>query len=145
VKPYAEKIMIVEEEQVTPMHFHWAKMEDIINRGGGCLVVQVYNSTSEETLSDTPVKVALDGVEKTVPAGTKLRLAPGESITVPRGLFHSFWGEKGSGTVLVGEVSQVNDDNTDNRFLVAAGRFQQIEEDVPATFLLCNEYPPCRP
>ena len=31
-KPYAEKIMIVGEEQETPMHFHWSKMEDIINR-----------------------------------------------------------------------------------------------------------------
>ena len=35
VKPYAEKLLIVEEEQITPYHFHWSKMEDIINRGGG--------------------------------------------------------------------------------------------------------------
>ena len=27
-KPNAEKIMIVEENQETPMHFHWSKMED---------------------------------------------------------------------------------------------------------------------
>ena len=33
VKPYAEKLLIVEEEQITPYHFHWSKMEDIINRG----------------------------------------------------------------------------------------------------------------
>jgi D-lyxose ketol-isomerase len=26
-KPYAEKIMIVDEDQVTPMHFHRSKME----------------------------------------------------------------------------------------------------------------------
>ncbi|MCK9412475.1 MAG: D-lyxose/D-mannose family sugar isomerase [Prolixibacteraceae bacterium] len=32
LKTYAEKIMIVEENQETPMHFHWSKMEDIINR-----------------------------------------------------------------------------------------------------------------
>jgi len=42
-KPYAEKYLIVEEGQVTPFHFHWKKMEDIINRGGGNLLVQVYN------------------------------------------------------------------------------------------------------
>ena len=48
VKPYAEKIMIVEEGQVTPYHFHWSKMEDIINRGGGELVIKVYNSTEDE-------------------------------------------------------------------------------------------------
>ena len=35
VKPYAEKLLITEEEQITPYHFHWKKMEDIINRGGG--------------------------------------------------------------------------------------------------------------
>lgn len=33
IKPYAEKIMIVGENQETPYHFHWNKMEDIINRG----------------------------------------------------------------------------------------------------------------
>ena len=40
IKPYAEKLLIVEEGQVTPYHFHWSKMEDIINRGGGDLVVK---------------------------------------------------------------------------------------------------------
>ena len=43
-KTYAEKIMIVEEEQLTPMHFHWTKMEDIINRGGGNLMIQLHAS-----------------------------------------------------------------------------------------------------
>jgi D-lyxose ketol-isomerase len=40
-KIYAEKAMIVKEEQITPIHFHSQKMEDIINRGGGELVVQL--------------------------------------------------------------------------------------------------------
>lgn len=43
-KIYAEKAMIVQEDQVTPTHFHYQKMEDIINRGGGELVIQVWNS-----------------------------------------------------------------------------------------------------
>ena len=34
-KTYAEKIMMLKEGQVSPNHFHWHKMEDIINRGGG--------------------------------------------------------------------------------------------------------------
>ena len=37
-KSYAEKILLVGEEQITPTHFHHYKMEDIINRGGGELV-----------------------------------------------------------------------------------------------------------
>jgi len=42
---------------------------------------------------------------------------------------------------LVGEVSRVNDDEKDNRFLDPIGRFPQIEEDEPSLYLLCNEYP----
>ena len=38
-KLYAEKIMVVGVDQVTPTHFHWNKSEDIINRGGGKLVI----------------------------------------------------------------------------------------------------------
>src|ERR1035437_6228681 len=45
-KTYAEKIMIVREGQVTPCHFHHQKMEDIINRGGGVLVIQLWNATA---------------------------------------------------------------------------------------------------
>ena len=45
-------------------------------------------------------------------------------------------------TVLLGEVSQCNDDNTDNRFN-PPGRAAspQIEEDEPPYRLLCSEYP----
>jgi len=43
--------------------------------------------------------------------------------------------------VLLGEVSQCNDDNTDNRFNPPVGRFPIIEEDEPPYRLLCNEYP----
>ena len=32
-KTYAEKIMYLRPGQVSPNHFHWNKMEDIINRG----------------------------------------------------------------------------------------------------------------
>lgn len=140
-KPYAEKIMIVRERQVTPMHFHWHKMEDIINRGGGNLMVRVYNSTPDETLADTTVTVNVDGDRRSVAAGTVFTLGPGQSITMERRLYHSFWGEEGKGTVLVGEVSQVNDDKSDNRFLEPAGRFPSIVEDEQPIHLLCTEYP----
>ena len=136
-KTYAEKIMIVGEDQVTPYHFHSFKTEDIINRGGGNLLVKLYNSTPDEELDVTgDVTVLSDGRKYSVPAGTVLRLTPGQSITMTRGLYHSFWGEPGCGTVLVGEVSRVNDDKTDNRFLVDTGRFPPVEEDVPALYPL---------
>jgi D-lyxose ketol-isomerase len=141
-KTYAEKVMVVREGQLTPMHFHWQKMEDIIVRGGGNLVVQLYNSTESEQLDpEIPVRVTCDGVVRTVPAGGTVTLRPGESITLTPRLYHKFWGEPGQGQVLVGEVSSVNDDTADNRFLEPLGRFPAIEEDEPPLHLLCSEYP----
>lgn len=139
-KPYSEMLMLVRENQVTPMHFHWAKIEDIINRGGGNLMMMLYNSTEDEALADTDVEVSMDGVKRVFPAGHVVRLRPGESITLTKGLYHRFWGEEGTGTVLVGEVSMVSDDVTDNRFYDPVGRFPEIEEDEEPLFLLCNEY-----
>ncbi|HHV80576.1 TPA: D-lyxose/D-mannose family sugar isomerase [bacterium] len=139
-KPYAEKILIVREEQITPFHFHWSKMEDIINRGGGTVLIQLYNSTEDGDLADTPVLISMDGRNYTAPAGTTVRLTPGESITLFPGVYHKFWGEKGKGFTLLGEVSSVNDDNIDNRFLEKTGRFPEIEEDEPPFRLLAIDY-----
>lgn len=139
-KPYAEKIMIVQEEQETPMHFHWSKMEDIINRGGGNLVIEVYNATPDEELSGTPVHLKTDGIKRTVPAGGKIILKPGESVCFEQRIYHRFYGEPGKGTVLVGEVSMVNDDTADNRFHETVGRFPTIEEDVKPLHLLVSDY-----
>lgn len=140
-KSYAEKLLISDEDQYSPMHFHHNKMEDIINRGGGNLIVEVYNATEDDQLADTDVTVFIDGHTETVPAGTKIRLTPGESITLPQRQYHAFWAEKGYGKVLIGEVSMVNDDNVDNRFYEKQGRFPTIEEDETPVYLLCNEYP----
>jgi len=140
-KPYAEKLLMLEEGQYAPMHFHWYKMEDIINRGGGVILIKVYNSTPEEGFADTPVTVLMDGRRFVVPAGTEVRLEPGESITIPPYLYHDFKVEPGTGAVLLGEVSMCNDDTNDNRFYEPLGRFPEIEEDEAPYRLLCNEYP----
>ena len=137
--PYAEKLMVVKERQVTLMHFHWSKTEDIINRGGGELVLrlQMADRASEE-LTDEPFTVYRDGIRTECRAGDEVRLAPGQSITLYPYLYHSFWAENGD--CIVGEVSAVNDDATDNRFLDPVGRFPSIEEDEPPYRLLCTEY-----
>lgn len=56
-KPYAEKMLITQVGQLSPNHFHWNKMEDIINRGGGTLMLQLWNSTSDGELADSEVTV----------------------------------------------------------------------------------------
>lgn len=141
-KTYAEKLLYLKETQTSPMHFHWNKMEDIINRGGGNLLIRVYNATEQEDLDlVNMVPVHKDGCTMMVPAGTQVKLMPGESISIQQYMYHDFQVEPGTGAVLIGEVSQCNDDNTDNRFYEKIGRFPTIEEDEPAYRLLCNEYP----
>jgi D-lyxose ketol-isomerase len=139
-KTYAEKILIVRENQHTPMHHHTRKGEDIICRGGGNLLIKVYNRAADGGLADTQVEVSLDGVRHRVEAGHTFVLRPGESITLTPFLYHEFWAERGTGTSLCWELSSVNDDDTDNAFLDKIGRFPSIDEDVPATHKLCTEY-----
>jgi len=143
VKKYAEKLLVVREGQLTPIHFHWSKMEDIINRGGGNLVVHVWGSTEGEGLSEDDISVSIDGFEKRFKAGEAFVLHPGQSVFFKPGMYHKFYGEHGKGTVLVGEVSSVNDDTIDNRFLERQPRFPSIEEDEPMRYPLFSEIERC--
>lgn len=140
-KTYAEKLLMLKEGQHSPMHFHWTKTEDIINRGGGNLIIHVYNADEDEGLGNSEVLVRSDGRSYYVEAGTAVKLHPGESITLSPFQYHDFVVEEGTGDVLIGEVSMCNDDNTDNRFLENVGRFPVIEEDEKPYRLLCFEYP----
>ena len=138
-KQYAEKVLIMEVGQMIPMHFHWSKMEDIINRGGGRLMIQLYNATPDEVLDKArPVQLSVDGVRRSFEPGEVLEMKPGESVSLPQRCYHRFWAD--GGRVLVGEVSLVNDDYTDNCFLEPVGRFPTVEEDVAALYLLSNDY-----
>ncbi len=140
-KLYGEKILIVEENQETPFHFHRSKMEDIINRGGGNLIIELYGSTDNEEFSEQPVQVSVDGITRQVGPGGTVVLEPGESICLYQGLYHRFYGDAGKGKVLVGEVSSVNDDTTDNRWYENLGRFPGIDEDAEPIHLLAIDYP----
>ena len=144
-KVYAEKLLYLKQDQYAPNHFHWYKTEDIINRGGGNVLIRVYNSLPDEGVDyASDVRVRTDGVLRTVPAGTQIRLTPGESITIFQRLYHDFTVEPGTGPVLLGEVSRCNDDERDNRFNPPVGRFPTVEEDEPPYRLLCSEYPPAQ-
>ena len=140
-KVYAEKIMFVRNGQITPFHYHAKKMEDIINRGGkgaGSLVVRLHNSTEDGRLAQTPVFVSCDGVRRRVEAGGTVTLGPGESVTLPPFLYHMFYALDGD--ALIGEVSSLNNDDTDNFFLEKLPRYPAVVEDEAPTRLLCTEY-----
>jgi len=135
---YAEKAMVIRTGQKTPMHFHWSKTEDIINRGGGVLAIQLYGSTDKEALGDQEISFTSDGHSYKVPAGHTMRLLPGSSITLPPKLYHSFRAEEQD--VVAGEISTTNDDRTDNRFLDGLVRFPSITEDESPHRLLVSDY-----
>ena len=138
IKPYTEKIMIQKEKQITPMHYHKNKMEDIINRGGGTLAIQLYKADERGQFSDENLTVSMDGILKEVKAGDWVYLQPGESITLTQYVYHTFHAEDGD--AMVGEVSMVNDDHHDNFFYDEVGRFPEISEDVEPRYLLVNDY-----
>lgn len=136
---YAEKIMISKKDQLAPMHKHAIKAEDIINRGGGKLVLELFAPAEDGSCHPTqPVTVPVDGQMRTVQAGGLLKLDPGESVTLLPGIWHAFWGE--GADVLIGEVSTVNDDETDNIFRDPVARFAQIKDDVAPNHLLVSDY-----
>ena len=136
---YAEKLLISRNDQLSPMHTHVIKAEDIINRGGATLVVELFGSDDQGRFApDRGGSIACDGVRRDFAPGDKLKLAPGESVTLMPGDWHAFWGE--GGDVLIGEVSTVNDDETDNIFRDPIGRFATIEEDEPPMHLLVSDY-----
>ena len=58
-KPYAEKLLMLYQGQRAPFHFHWYKMEDIINRGGNDVTITLYNGDTSGARLQTDVVLSL--------------------------------------------------------------------------------------
>ena len=140
-KSYAEKFILDPEGQRAPAHFHRSKREDIINRGGGNLLVQLTATTPDNGWSNDPLSVQIDGETVTLQPRGVVRLRPGQSLAIPPRTIHQFWGEEGTGWTVSGEVSSVCDDRADNFFFADLTRFPMLIEDEPRAFYLCHEYP----
>ncbi len=100
--------------------------------------MQLYNSSPQHTLAQTPVSVICDGIRREAAAGGTVTLGSGESITLTPFLWHTFYAADGD--ALIGEVSSLNDDVHDNFFLDPLPRYPDIVEDEPPLRLLCHEY-----
>ncbi len=139
--PYAEKYIVLKDGQRLPIHYHVSKTEDIINRAGGVLAIKLYNVLENgEVDYESKVHVDLDGVTYTFEAGEEINILPGNSITLRPYVYHLFWAKAGCGDLVCGEVSSINDDNTDNYNGEEVSRFSEVEEDEPILHPLCNEY-----
>lgn len=141
-KPYAEKLILDPEGQRAPAHFHRSKREDIINRSGGNILVQLTKANDEDSWSNEEFIISVDGQATRVSPGVIIRLPPGQSVCIPPRTIHQFWGEEGTGLAVSSEVSSLCDDQSDNYFLSPSVRYPSIEEDEERQFYLCNEYPP---
>ena len=88
---YAEKIMISRRDQISPMHRHVTKTEDIINRAGATLAIKMYESDPDGNLDESlPVRLATDGINKELSPGHVFMLEPGQSVTLLPGNWHEF-------------------------------------------------------
>lgn len=139
--PYAEKLILLLDGQYLPTHYHAKKTEDIINRGGGVLALKLYNSNKDGSVDlKSDVAVYMDGIRNIVRPDETLLVYPGNSLTITPYMYHKFWAFEGKGDLIVGEVSSINDDRTDNYFAENYPRFSKVEEDEPIKYPLCNEY-----
>ena len=136
---YCEKLMFARANQLTIMHCHKVKQEDIICRHGTFAIrVAARDESWKVHRSGPPVRVLVNGDEKMVPSNDVLYLKAGERITLYPGVYHEFWPV--SPYAIIGEVSTANDDVHDNFFENPnVGRYEPIEEDVPALERLLSE------
>ncbi|MBR7132359.1 MAG: D-lyxose/D-mannose family sugar isomerase [Clostridia bacterium] len=139
--PYAEKILVFKEGQRLPIHHHVMKTEDIINRGGGTMEMKFYLKNADGTVDyQSDVEYFNDGIMHTAKAGEPVSITTGNSVRLDPFVNHTFGAKMGDGALICGEVSKVNDDNTDNYFAEPTARFAEIEEDEEILYPLCNEY-----
>ena len=134
---YCEKLMYARKAQVTPLHTHARKKEDIICRWGR-LVIELWAGHPEKTERASPLQLKKSGKMITVPSGARILLEAGERVTLVPGVYHSFWPE--TDECIIGEVSTANDDVNDNFFADPnIGRFPEIVEDERVLFRLTHE------
>ena len=134
---YCEKLMYAREGQVTPLHTHAKKKEDIICRNG-VLALELWAGHPDKTARGSGFEIRCNGKARDHRSGEILELAAGERITLTPGIFHAFY--PATPNCIIGEVSTANDDANDNFFVREdIGRFPDIEEDEPAEIRLLSE------
>ncbi len=96
--------------------------------------------TTPGTFADTVVEANIDGKKVKVPAGGKVILKPGQSISIEPGQYHQWQAIPGTGDIILFEVSTTNDDNIDNRFYQNGKRIPDVVEDEEPKYLMFADY-----
>ena len=135
---YAEKVLLAEDGQRTPHHYHIVKTEDIVNRGGARFVVELFKVDRAGSPLKERFRALKDVKTLDLEPGAKVTLEPGESLTLDPFVAHAFWAE--GGATLAGDVSLANDDRADNLFLPPLGPSAPIEEDTARKYVTVRDH-----
>ena len=138
-KVYAEKVLVQRKEQKTPLHYHRAKTEDIINRSDSTFQINLYHATDTGEINETErLAVNVDGQDREFIPGENINLKGGESLTIEPKIYHEFTAVDND--VLAVEISSANDDINDNFFYDPVGVANVIDEDEDPRYLLVQDY-----
>ena len=136
---YCEKLMYCLKNQVTPLHTHAQKKEDIICRHGK-LAIELWAGHPKRTRKGKIFCLKRNSRAFEVCSGDVIGLQAGERVTLTPGIYHAFW--SASPECVVGEVSTAHDDLNDNFFVnPEIGRFPEITEDEQPCVRLVSEKP----
>lgn len=135
---YAEKVLLVQDGQRTPHHYHIVKTEDIVNRGGARFVVELFKVDRAGARLKERFRALKDVKTLDLEPGAKVMLEPGESLTLDPFVAHAFWAE--GGATLAGEVSLANDDRADNLFLPPLSAPAAIVEDSARKYVTVRDH-----
>jgi len=135
-KVYSEKLLFLGPQQRVPMHYHAARIEDVICCAGEKFYVAVYSRAANGEISDGATDVSIDGERRKVPCGDAINLKPGDSICLTPGLLHEFY--TGDEPVILRAIATVSDDAEDMLFVDGEDheRYPDIVDDVPADHLM---------
>ena len=136
--PFFTRSFRIDLPVVLEPNTHQGKQEDIICRVG-TLAIQLFPGDDQGRCQQHGhVRLLRNGKEVEYPAGTTLYLQQGERVTLRPGMYHEFWPV--APYAIIGEVSTYNDDASDNFFVNPdVGRYEEIEEDVPAMYRLVSD------
>ena len=134
---YGEKVLLAQDGQRTPHHYHIVKTEDVVNRGGAKFVVELVKVDRAGAPLKERFRALKDVKTLDLGPGAQVTLEPGESLTLDPFVAHAFWAK--GGPTLAGEVSLANDDRSDNYFLPPLAPPAPIAEDAPRRYVTVRD------
>lgn len=138
---FARKLLFVQAGQTEPHHFHRQKSRKEVHvMAGSPVTFELAWAENDTTLSDRDVDVMVDGFWHHMPAGGKITVNPGETITLPGELSHIISVPTGGADTIMVETCTANNNNTDNIFPFMTPTSNPVQEDAEVRYQLLTEH-----